>query len=158
MSNDIRTDPEVKRGTVEPHSGGSRRMKDLLESKNLLSEPEVVEAYWGLIGRPTDHVYINDICIWCHKGKDFKPGSICNPRRNEPRPIPGSLADVAEEMQQAIVKLDEEEYYCCFLEVYGESPKDTIDWDPAREESWMAIKAEPKHRIIAAVLAWRAGK
>ena len=122
-------------------------MKDLLESKNLLSEPEVVEAYWGLIGRPTDHVYINDICIWCHKGKDFKPGSICNPRRNEPRPIPGSLPDVAFELRDASSKRG---VWIC---EYMDEDFLTVDaWH------WVAHHATPKHWVIAAVLAWRAGK
>ena len=128
--------------------------KELLESDNLLAEPDVVVAYWRLRGKTR---WKHD--VYSHKAHQVccsKCGEQCQERYSSklyrfpcfvPDPIPGSLADAAEEMRDA----------CQRNEIAGGKGH----WNKelgnitGNGDTYNLLFATVKQRIIAAVLAER---
>lgn len=103
-------------------------MKELLECKDLLKHERVIAAYWGLMGGCTHFLMYGQYVD-----------------------IPGSLADVAFEMRDALVAAD----------INGEK---SCDWDwwlsavTGNESDCSMRLSDPKQWIIVAVLCQEASK
>ena len=144
-------------------------MNQLLESIDLLSEPRVINAYWGLKGvsewphgsvqveirEDSDGLYELRACPKCgamwtwhtkHGERDY-PYELCR----VPDPIPGSLADVAFAMRDAAMSIERK------LETWDYNVRLVMDTDGVDCTDDLRL-SQPKHWIVAAVLAWEAKK
>ena len=127
--------------------------KRLLASDGILAEPEVVEAYWGLMGNDSDgHDWYESTtlfpgCLYCKKcgmAQKVKFGRhAC--------PIPGSLAEVAFAMRDG----------CDWYDGANILPKmiDDQNYRIVYQGSLAYLgKSTPTHWIIAATVAWHESK
>ena len=132
-------------------------MKELLECTDLLANERVIKAYWGLKGGGYDHRIekygedktktqcVHDL-LYCAKCsiKGRKLDASCP----VPDLIPGSVADVAFAMRDALGDSRDTWQQIMRLIASGMWPDDHAEW--------VEVYSQPEHWIIAAVLAWEA--
>ena len=117
-------------------------MLDLLKSDNILAEPRVNVAYWGLM--PCIHDYHRDGFgrpLVCSKCKTIKhEGGHC--------PITCSIYEAAFRMRDACVTKD----------IGGKKHdwKGNIVCQTGHLDTYNLLLSEPIHWIVAATLAWEA--
>ena len=116
-------------------------MKDLTKSKDLLSEPRVIAAYWGLMGESPIQPIQRCECGDCKL--QMWPGDP----DSEPRPIPGCIEKVAFEMRDACNDKD-----CPYVKMLDKVFAEALYHSPSY--AW----ATAEEMVIASVLAWEAGQ
>jgi len=150
-------------------------MKELLECDDLRRHKRVIKAYWGLIGKEKGYnhnihpevrapVPIFGQCTKCGKkeivlnechratvwyGSNHSTTCWILEGCTKPDPIPGSLADIAFEMRDAICAKE-----ICHLHKGGW--RDHLYQQLKGMDDSMLIGSDPEHWIIAATLAWEA--
>ena len=118
--------------TVLSRKAGSKNMKQLLNSKNLLAEKRVVAAYKALVNRSPGYCSHQPASSYC---------DVCG--------VPGSLADVAFEMRDAV---SSREWLLQMYALYTYA----IDLPARYYDVWFKTEPTAEQWIIATTLAWEA--